>query len=183
MYTNAEPIVKAAVKCLASCWPEGLLFEDLHAAALDVLPTAKREGYERDEAACRKMLSVALLMYRGVALVNAWLNPPPDPACLPLPEAPVALPVARIQARQGNAVSNARHQQIKLDDVERHIITILDGRHDRPELIKYLQDAAATDPTLAAPGGEILQVASDEKLPQILEAVLLRLRDSALLID
>ena len=180
--SNTKPIVKAAIKCLASSWPEGLLFEDLHTAALDLLPTARRLAYDRDEAACRKTLAVALLVYRGVALVNAWLNPPPEMACLPLPEAPIALPVARLQARQGKVVSNSRHQQIKLDEVERHVVAMLDGKHDRPELIKMLQDAAADDPALVTPGGEILKVASSEKLSQILEAVLLRLRDSALLV-
>jgi hypothetical protein len=179
---NAEPIVKAAIKCLASSWPEGLLFEDLHAAALAQLPTGKRVGYERDKAASRKKLAGSLLMYRGVAIVNAWLNPPPELACLPLPEAPIALPVARLQARQGNVVSNSRHQQIKLDDVERHIVTMLDGKHERSALVKILQDAAADDPALVTPGGEILESASNEKLLQILEGVLMRLRDSALLI-
>ena len=180
--SNTKPIVKAALKCLASSWPGGLLFEDLHRAALAVLPTVKRVGYERDEAASRKTLAVALLVYRGVALVNAWLNPPPELAGLPLPEEPIALPVARLQARQGKVVSNSRHQQIKLDEVERHVVAMLDGKHDRPELIKILQDAAADDPALVTPGGEILRVANDEKLSQILEAALLRLRNSALLI-
>jgi methyltransferase-like protein len=180
---NAKPIVKAAVKCLASSWPEAMLFEDLHRAALNALPTGKRVGYERDQAASRKTLAVALLVYRGVALVNAWLNPPPGLARLPLPEAPIALPVARLQARQGKVVSDSRHQQVKLDDVERHIVAALDGKHDRPALVKILQDAAADDPALVTPGGEILQVASQEKLSQILEAALLRLRHSALLIS
>jgi hypothetical protein len=79
-------------------------------------------------------------------------------------------------------VSDSRHQQLKLDDVERHIVAVLDGKHDRPALIKILQDAAANDPSLVTPGGEILKVASSEKLTQILESVLLRLRDSALLV-
>ena len=179
---NSEPIVKAAIKSLASSWPEGLLFEDLHATALSLLPTGSRVAYERDEAACRKKLAAAMLMYRGVALVNVWLNPPPEMACLPLPAAPIALSLARLQARQGNSVTNARHQQIKLDDVERQIVAALDGKHGRPELIKILQDAAADEPGLATPRGEILRVANDEKLSQILEAALLRLRNSALLI-
>jgi cyclopropane fatty-acyl-phospholipid synthase-like methyltransferase/methyltransferase-like protein len=179
---NSQPIVKAAIKCLAASWPEGLLFEDLHTTALTMLPTGRRVVYERDEAASRKMLVDSLLMYRGVALANIWLNPPSDLATLPLAERPVALPVARIQAKQGNSASNARHQQIKLDEVERHIIAALDGKHDRPALLKILQDSAATDPGLTTPGGEILRAVNDEELSQILEAALLRLRNSALLI-
>jgi cyclopropane fatty-acyl-phospholipid synthase-like methyltransferase len=180
--SNVEPIVKAATRCLASSWPEGLLFEDLYSAALKALPSAKRVGYEHDEAAGRKMLAVALLMYRGAALVHAWLHPPPDLVGLPLPERPKASSVARVQARQSNAVSNSRHQQVKLDDVERLVVALLDGRQDRPELIKNLQDAAASDPALGTRDGDILQGASDEKLSRILADVLLRLRESGLLV-
>jgi hypothetical protein len=49
-------------------------------------------------------------------------------------------------------------------------------------LIKNLQETAASDPTLGTLEGDILQGASDEQLSRILEDVLLRLRESGLLV-
>ena len=44
---------------------------------------------------------------------------------------PTASPLARLQAASGNAVTNLRHESITLGEFERHLLLLLDGKHDR----------------------------------------------------
>jgi methyltransferase-like protein len=182
---SAEPIVKAAVRQLANHWPEALSFDDLHDAALEGLPTAKRARYTSknngEAAASKKSLASSLMMLLGTGLVHAWVHPPRKRP--QLQERPVASRVARLQARQGGLVSNGLHQQVMLDATERHIIAILDGKHDREALIDSLREAFASGTMTIKTSGEELREVSDQRLSLIVEKALERLRESALLVD
>lgn len=181
---SAEPIVKAAVRQLANHWPEALSFDDLHAAALEGLPTAKRARYTGNNngegSASKKALASSLMMLLGAGLLHAWVHPPLERP--QLQERPVASRVARLQARQGRMVSNGRHQQVLLDDTERHLIAILDGEHDREALIDSLRDAFASGAMVIEANGEALREVSSDRLSLIVNDALARLRESALLV-
>jgi methyltransferase-like protein len=181
---SAEPIVKAAVKRLADLRPEALSFEDLHTAALEALPASNRARYGGENngegSAGKKALASSLMMFFGAGLVHAWLHPPPRLS--PLQERPVASPVARLQARQGKVVSNSHHQQVMLDDTERHLIAILDGEHDRQALIDSLHDAFDRGAMVIEASGETLEEVSSDRLSLIVASTLERLREAALLV-
>ena len=182
---SVEPIAKAAVRQLANHWPEALFFDDLHAAALKGLPSGKRARYtsknHREGSASKKTLASSLLMLLGAGIVHAWVHPPRKRPRLQ--ERPVASRVAQLQARQGGLVSNGLHQQVMLDDTERHIIAILDGEHDRDALVDSLRDAVASGAMVIKASGETLQEVSGDRLLQIVEKTLQSLRESALLVD
>jgi hypothetical protein len=63
---------------------------------------------------------------------------------------PLASPLARWQARAGGVVVNQRHEQIVLTPLERRVLGLLDGRHDRPSL----QAALGTLVEEGAPPGQ-----------------------------
>ena len=181
---SAEPIVKAAVRRLASRWPEALSFDDLHAAALEALPSSKRARYEGKDngegSASKKALASSLMMYLGAGLVHGWVHPPRKLS--QLQERPLASPVARLQARQGAVVSNGHHQLVMLNGTQRHLIAILDGEHDREALIDSLRDAFASGAMVIAEKGEALQEVSSDKLSLLVANALERLREAALLV-
>ena len=182
---SPEPIVKAVVKRLAEHWPEALSFDDLHAAALKALPRGKRARYSGKDngkgSAAKKTLASSLMMFLGAGLVNAWVHPPRTPSTLR--ERPLASRVARLQARKGGTVSNTRHEQVMLDDTERHLIAILDGEHDREALIDSLREAFTSGAMVIKASGEAVQEVSSDRLSVIVDSALERLRDSALLVS
>ena len=60
---------------------------------------------------------------------------------------PRACPLARLQAVRGNDVTNRRHERLQLGNFERHLVSLLDGKRDRSELVEELT-ILATDGTL-----------------------------------
>ena len=78
---------------------------------------------------------------------------------------------------------SARHQQVKLNDLEQIVVPVLNGSHDRKSLIDHLRKAGSGDAGLISVNGEILKTMEPEKLSKIVEKVLTNLRDSALLVD
>ena len=98
-------------------------------------------------------------------------------------EQPIASRVARLQARQGASATNTRHQQVLLDNTERHLIAILDGKHDREALIESLRDAFARGAMVIKADGEAVQEVSSERLSAIVDKTLEHLRHAALLVS
>ena len=134
-----------------------------------------------EEPTSKSALASLLITLLSAGLVHAWVHPPRKQP--PLQEQPVASRVARMQARQGGFVSNGLHQRVMLDDAERHIVATLDGKHDRQALIDSLREAL-TDGVMVIKGGDdALREVSDERLSQIVEKALERLRESSLLVD
>ncbi len=78
-------------------------------------------------------------------------------------------------------VSNFRHEQIMLDDTERHLIRLLDGEHDREKMIDNLRSAFASGAMVIKTKGEALKEVSGEHLTLILNKALSRLHNASLL--
>jgi methyltransferase-like protein len=55
---------------------------------------------------------------------------------------PVASPLARLQATQGEKVTNLRHEVVVLDSFSRQILPLLDGTRDREALAAALAKLA-----------------------------------------
>ena len=93
----------------------------------------------------------------------------------------MALRVARLQAREGKVVTNSHHQLIVLDDMERHLVTILDGENDRQALMDSVREACASG-ALAMNGGDSPRKSDHQSLKQTVLKTLARLRDLAVLV-
>ena len=183
--SSTEPIVKAAVKHLTGRWPDAMTFRSLHAAASKSLlapdqPRSPSSGTD-PLAQSEHILASSLLAFLGAGLVHAWVHPPE--ALSPLREKPVASMLTRAQARRGNLVSNRRHQQLKLNDTERHLIGLLDGEHDRTALVKDLRTAFGNGTMVIKAAGGNLTQANDERLSTIVDQALAHLHDGALLMS
>jgi methyltransferase-like protein len=187
-FSSGEPVVKAAVKQLASQWPDTMSFSDLHAAAVDALPVGKRPcgssklSSNKDKGAAstsEKTLAYSMMTFLGAGLVHAWVHPPKLRS--PLGEKPVASSLVRAQARRGKVVSNFRHEQVLLNDTEHYLIGLLDGEHDREVLIGNIRSAIASGAMVIKAKGDALKEVSNEQLSVIVNEALARLHGAALL--
>jgi methyltransferase-like protein len=51
---------------------------------------------------------------------------------------PTALPWARLQSTKMGVVTNRRHEVIRLNDLDKHLIPLLDGTHDKAAIVEKL---------------------------------------------
>lgn len=174
-----EPLFKAALWALSERWPLPMPFAELLNAVRSKLARVPSGGLD----AAPRPLAAALLH----AFIAGWLElhrylPPyvREPG-----KAPRASALARYQAERATRVVNLRHQTVELTRLDRHVVQLLDGQHDRPALIEALE-------RLVSEGSLDLRGAgppphSPERTRTIiaaaLEGSLHRLASSALLID
>jgi len=133
--STTEPVLKAALVHLAEHWPQAVSFAELSAAAHAALGPDKQE-----EVSTEELLGKALLQLYASNLVELRTWRPPF-TCR-VAACPQASPLARLQAANGTAVTNLRHERIALNVLERLVLQQLDGRHDRLALLDHLTDLA-----------------------------------------
>jgi methyltransferase-like protein/predicted nicotinamide N-methyase len=147
--STGQPIVKAALACLADAWPQSLAYSQLLTKARSML--VDRDASVADAATDARVLGGALLTCytKGLAELHAHEGP-----FVTVPgDCPCACPLARLQASRGDAVTNRRHERLYLDDFGQHLLRRLDGKHDRNSLLVALT-ALVADGTLVAPDAE-----------------------------
>jgi hypothetical protein len=163
---------------LAEIWPEAVPFTTLVNAARARL-TRNAKSVEAD----REHLGQCLLTFYTSAASLVEFHVCPPPFTLKIGERPTASPLARLQAGEGNRVTNLRHEVIVLGNFERQLLRHLDGNHDRNALIALLVELVQRDVLKVEDHGQ--RVSEPEKLRQILaqaiEAQLPKLARSALL--
>jgi methyltransferase-like protein/SAM-dependent methyltransferase len=130
-------LTKAALVHLEEVWPGCLSFEALQTAARARLSGAApvvqdAEAFAHDTRELAETLLnaftadvIELRTYAGAFVVE------PD-------ERPVASAWARRQAREGDKVTNRRHEVLPLDELTRQLLCLLDGSRDRPTLLAAL---------------------------------------------
>jgi methyltransferase-like protein len=137
-----EPLVKAAMVCLAEVWPRCLPFEQLRRLAQTRLGCT---GDQTPEAVAHdvEVLGQSLLQFytsAAMSLVELHVHPPRLPERIG--QRPAASPLARLQATAGNRVTNLRHESVGLGEFERQLLRHLDGTRDRAALLEVLTDLA-----------------------------------------
>ncbi len=139
--TTPRPLLKAALMVLQQAFPATLPFDALRRQARAMLggnPDEFRTAGE-DGAA----LAVGLLScYMGSDLIE--LHGVPIIFARTPGEQPVALPHARALAGRTGNVANRRHEVIRLNELDRQMIPLLDGTRTRPELVDELTAVAVT---------------------------------------
>lgn len=132
-----RPRLKTTVALLYDRWPRSATFEDLRLASLAHLgqPDAADPDPDRRE--------FAALVLEGIVstLIEPHVHEPaiaPDPGVRPR-----TTPLARHQAGAGVKVVNLRNSFAVLRDLDRLILPLLDGRHDRAAVAAELEALAA----------------------------------------
>jgi methyltransferase-like protein len=132
--STREPLLKAALLELAGVWPATIPFEELYErAALRMLA-----GGGSLESGQPRLGSGLAVCYLG-GLVDLL---PRAHVCTVRPTArPIACPLARLQASRGANVTNRRHERLKMNDTDRHLLTLLDGNRNHEMLVNELAEA------------------------------------------
>jgi hypothetical protein len=155
-------VVKAALAKLGDAWPATVSFRELLESA-EIRSKSNAEGAEnwkpRDIEADRGTLGSALLAFFAKGLCEFQVHP--ERFVISPGEKPRACSLARLQAARGNDVTNRRHEVLQLGKLERHLVSLLDGKHDRANLIEEL--------TLLAAGGTLNVSFDDQTVTDLAE--------------
>jgi methyltransferase-like protein/SAM-dependent methyltransferase len=179
---TADPLVKHVFVQLREAWPASVPFADLFAAAQSKLRSdpavSDSSGKMTPRAAylaatlldcyCTDLLELSVMSLGVVSKVS---------------QLPVARTLARHQARSGNSVTNLWHGNVPLNDFQRNLLVLLDGRHDRAQLTEEFARMAASGAMRVMDAGqptsdparvrEMLARSIDETLNQLAAAALL----------
>lgn len=173
-----QPLSKAALLLLAQSWPQSISFDTLVRAALAMLNPAAPPVYSAATLKnAAEQIGANLLTCYALNLVKLYTHPPQF--VLEPGQYPQASALARLQIRQGRAVTSLSHEVIVLsDDLSYYLLPYLDGQHNRAALLKVLEDLTAQGMVVvdSSNGGsrrEFLEQALEQCLRQLGQAALL----------
>lgn len=130
-----HPVTKAAMTHLREIWPHAIHFNEL------LLTARARLGLDASPdtlALDAKTLAANLLkayVYSG-NLVELHVRP--AQFTTEVSERPLASAWARLQAEDETKVTNLRHERVELNELERYLLRLLDGTHDRSALFEMI---------------------------------------------
>lgn len=131
-----RPLSKAALLVLGEVWPRNLAFNELIVLAQARLPDGSATSPADVDG-----VAAALLECFASGMIEFDVRPT---TCTGAACDRLAVPALnRLQAAAGDTVTNRRHEQIRLDPVQRAVVGCLDGRHPRAELLAKLRQNAS----------------------------------------
>ena len=181
----SEPIVKAALATLGEAWPETIPFRELleRAKMRQERACTGEKSEPWDVEADSNALGTALLMCYAKGLCE--FQEQPEQFVTSPGKRPRACPLVRLEAARGNDVTNRRHERLDLGNFERHLVLLLDGKHDRTELIEELSVLATARTLNVSVDDQIVTDSTEIRkiMTLALEDALHRLSRAAVLIE
>jgi methyltransferase-like protein/protein-L-isoaspartate O-methyltransferase len=133
-----HPVTIAALEYLQEMWPQGERFDDLLEAVTPRIPVELR-------GEVRESLQGAMLQVASMGLAD--LRTHRVEVAAQVSERPMASPLARMEAREGEVITTLLHRSIHMDDdLARRFVHLLDGTRDHAALVDCL---AADYPAIA----------------------------------
>jgi methyltransferase-like protein/SAM-dependent methyltransferase len=131
-FQTTAPLTKAAIRILSAAWPRAVPFADLLASAQRLIGAA---GASAGAEAGQRLAADVLQLYAANAVE---LRSIPSSFVTSVSEKPRTSALVRLQASQGARVTNLRHESLRVNDVERRTLALLDGSRERQEVIEQL---------------------------------------------
>jgi SAM-dependent methyltransferase len=143
--TSNDPLIKAMLVAVRRRVPGMLSFSALQVEVREMLAGAWPACYREDDPA--PLAEALLRLHRGSLLSLHTLD---IAFATEVGTMPCASPLAREQARTGARVTSLRHDTIELDATQRELLSLLDGRRDRRDLLEQCPglNAESLDETL-----------------------------------
>jgi methyltransferase-like protein/trans-aconitate methyltransferase len=151
--TTTNPLMKACLLHLGSIWPRSIRFTELLAAARSTLHTGTVVVGTRESAMSD---TVADPLLRCYTTGQVELSTTPNRYALSVSETPQASPYARLQAESGHVVTNCRHENTRLSDLDRTLLKHLDGTKGQDELLEAVTDAAVAGEVVVQNADEVV---------------------------
>jgi methyltransferase-like protein len=180
--TLDHPFLKTSLGLLAESWPVALPFDEVCREARARLPSAAVTPDQAGED--RQHLAVALMqLYRQSSVDWVEFSHAPPRAHAAGGDRPLASPLARYQARRGPMVTTLRHETVRLDELARATLLLLDGERDRSALAVALTEQHRQQPlTLPTRSTEHADMPEEQWLTVCLDGTLRELAGAALLL-
>jgi methyltransferase-like protein/cyclopropane fatty-acyl-phospholipid synthase-like methyltransferase/Fe-S-cluster containining protein len=176
-FSTSDPWVKAALMALFEESPRLLSFAELCDETRRRLGDSAEAGL--DPLTNADLLKLPLLQCAMKGLVELHVHR--SPAVAEISSRPRASPLARLQAETSRLVTNWRHGQVELGEVERHVLLHLDGRHTEAELQQILSELVESGELTLGPAADEGVTSGSKALPGLLRQVLKRCADFGLL--
>lgn len=173
-----RPMTAGALSVLLAQWPRPVTFDTLYRKTLEHIGAKPDQGVEVAASTMAEDL-IQLYIY-GVVRIN---DHPAAVATEPS-ERPVAYALARAQAATEAHLSNLRNDMVAIDPVSRELLKSMDGTHDRTDLTRILGEILRSGKARTQINGQDVdpQKIDDRELKQIVDSVLERVTQSALLV-
>ncbi|WP_013628089.1 methyltransferase regulatory domain-containing protein [Rubinisphaera brasiliensis] len=175
--TISHPVLKQVLAGLCSRWPEYVPFTELPNFANDetgpVIRDSARWAEDREEigSLCMQLLGQDL----------AELRSEPIRFATKLPDRPQTSPLVLHQLEKGPFVTNLRHEMIKLNDMDRHLLRCLS--EDAEGRRRYFEERVKNgELVITAFDGEGDREVDAEQLDELIAHGLKRLADQALIL-
>jgi methyltransferase-like protein len=136
---TTRPLLKAVMQVLANYFPGTVPFDVLRKEARALIGGESPDP--RQVAEDTNVIAVGLLnCYMGSDLIE--LHGMPVTFARQAGDKPTALHLARLQAQKSATATNRRHEVVRLNDLDRHLVPLLDGNHDKKALVAELTKVA-----------------------------------------
>jgi methyltransferase-like protein/SAM-dependent methyltransferase len=179
--TVHDPVRKAALVCLHETNPRYLSFDEL----CDLVRARLKDANGPEPAAADSLRAVILDLLRQCLwfrLVAAHVHR--VHTVTTVGDRPVGWPVARYQAKSSDHVTDPWHRTVLLTPIERQLLPLLDGQHDRSQLVEIMMAKADEQRVDVAPAGDHARdsdpIRSD--IPRKLDAALATIASRGLLV-
>ncbi|HVW38220.1 MAG TPA: methyltransferase regulatory domain-containing protein, partial [Pirellulales bacterium] len=156
-FSTNNPWLKAALVALFEAWPRMFTFKQTCELARTKL--AGSQAAELDPLADPALLQQPLLQCGMNGLAELHVHRPPD--VVELNDKPLASPLARLLAERGRRVTNLRHRELDLAELDRQVLRLLDGTRDRAALLKAVAELAQSGAVEVKPPDEPNEGASN----------------------
>lgn len=179
--TTNDALIKATLVTLYESWPRPMPFADVWTNVSQRLPSLSAHGLGGLEHGPPLLAEAVLRCYLSNV---AALHVHPPVFVLKPGERPLASPLARFQAASMSRLTNLRHRMVELGDVDRIVLTLLDGSRDRAAIVESLLAQAASKSIVFNKDGQPLEdpIGIRAMLTENLEPCLQRLGRSSLLL-
>jgi len=168
-----HPLIKAALRTLYEIWPQSLPFGALAGELRSCLAPMEVSSQELAEAMLRCYVGQFVELHRYVPHFVTDVS-----------VRPTGSPLARLQAGAGGGITNLRHMTVHVYDLDRMVLSLLDGTLDMPSLMEALEMAMAEGELKLQQDGQSSLEGTNvrEILERELPTILQRLAKNALLV-
>ncbi|MEM7444256.1 MAG: methyltransferase regulatory domain-containing protein, partial [Pseudomonadota bacterium] len=162
-FNTTKSVLKAAIPIVREVWPDAISVQELAAKVRETAnPRTGDRKLSEEEVANVISSDFVQLFSLGVAEIR--------PRALGVNRAPGDKPkvrdLARLYAGSGGPLINLRHETVKLDDLGRNIMSLLDGKRDTEKVVDDLVILATSSKINVQQNGQVVK--DPAKLQQIL---------------
>ena len=142
---TSEPLMKAVLVYLYESSPNSMTAGEIIAGACKKLGLNPPLAAEEIAKVTAQIGQTLITAYTSLPVGSLELTTRPIKRSCFVSSKPKTLKLAQIQAVTMGAVTNPRHQMIKLGDFEKHLFPMLDGKTDVSEIISAFKDMVNTN--------------------------------------